>query len=181
MRVWMGVSLCEMRWRLVQVVSCPKTAGIQHDASAKSHIASAFVAISSFFLLVLHCLTLVSLCGNVCVSRHASHVYMPREGDWEPFLRIWKRPQVDFIVWGPKTNTWLRAFTSAVCCPFQTLLVSCFIFLFSTFAGGPCSPTTFSFGWRTVLTYKCSSCFVETPNLLLSAAPSSTLAGSFLV
>lgn len=77
----MGVSLCEMSWRLVQVVSCPKTAGIQYDASATWNIASAFVAISFSFLLVLHCLTLVSLCGNVCVSRHASHVYMPREGD----------------------------------------------------------------------------------------------------
>lgn len=100
------------------------------NAFTTANIASAFVAISFSFLLGLHCLILVSLCGNVCVSRHASHVYMPREGDWGPFWRIWKRPQVDFAVWGPKTNTCLRAFTTAVCCLFQTLLVSCFIFIF---------------------------------------------------
>lgn len=181
MRVWMGV--CMGVWD--ELATCPGCLlpkdSWDTNAFATSNIASAFVAISFSFLLVLHYLILGSLCGNVCVSRHASHVYVPREGDWGPFLRIWKRPQADFTVWGPKTNTWLRAFTSAVCCLFQTLLVSRFIFISSTFADSPCSPTSFSFGWRTVLTYKCFSCFVETPNLLLSAALSSTLAGSFLV
>lgn len=50
--------------------------------------------------------------------------------------------QVDFAVWGPKTNTWSRASTSVVCCLFQTLLVSCFIFIFLPFR---CRQSMFSY------------------------------------